>query len=218
MRPLFEVVTATANAAARRLTTAEKVRTMIGSPSGDDTKLESIIDRVSARAAEHCKLAQDPAGTPRSFGAETLRATFFKSATARGSKLLLPWRVPVTGFTSIVEDGVTLAEGTDFEHTGAAMLLRLSSDTPCHWSCGKIVVTFAAGWSLPTNVPPDLEEQVIEQVKSMYLGRDRDGTIKSETIADVGTWNFTGPGGGESSGLLPALESALSPFKDWSQS
>lgn len=220
MRPLFEVVTPTANAAARRLTTAEKVRTTIGSPAGDDTLLESIIDRVSARAAQHCKLAQDPVGTPLTFGAESLRATYFKSARERGSKLMLPWRIPVTAFSSIVEDGVTLEEGTDFEQTGRGILQRLSSDAPCHWSCGKIVVTFTGGWSLPGGVPPDLEEQVIEQVKAMYLGRTRDNTVRNETITDVGAWQYSVPGGDSigSSGLLMSLESALSPYKDWSQS
>lgn len=220
MRPLFEVVTPTANAAARRLTTAEKVRLMIGSPSGHDTLIESIIDRVSARAAQHCKLAQDATGALPTFGAETLRATYFKVSEARRGKLLLPWRVPVTGFSSIVEDGVTLAEGTDFEQISKAVLQRLSGDSHCDWSCGKIVVTFAAGWSLPGNVPPDLEEQVIDQVSAMYQSRDRDKTLKSETITDVGAWNYSAPGGSEigSSGLLISLESALSPYKDWSQS
>ena len=219
MRPLFEVVTPTATAATRRLTTAAKVRAMIGSLAGDDSKLEAIIDRVSARATKHCKLAIDPVGTVPSFGAEALRATFYPTQEPRGCDLMLPWRVPVTAITSIVEDGVTLAADTDYKLVGGGMVRRFSDGAPYDWSTGKIVVVYAAGWSLPDGVPPDLEEQVIEQVKTNYLGADRDNAIRSETINDVGAWQYAVAGGDSisSSGLLAALESALSQYKDWSQ-
>lgn len=77
MPPLFEVVTPTATAGARRLTTAANVRAMIGSPAGDDAKLKVIVGRVSARAAGYCKLARDATGMVPTFGTKSLRATFY---------------------------------------------------------------------------------------------------------------------------------------------
>lgn len=216
--PLFEVVTPTASAALRRLTTAANVRAMIGSPAGDDTKLESIIDRVSGDAATFCKLARDVAGALPTFGSEALRATWQKASATRRTRLILPWRTPVTAITSIVEDGVALAVGTDYKLVGGSMIERLSDDTPICWSCGKIVVLYTAGWSLPAGVPPTLEGKVIEQVKTVYMCADRDHAIRSETINDVYAAQYAVPGGDSigASGLLMELESALSPFKDWS--
>jgi len=217
--PLFEVVTPTASAALRRLTTAAKVRAMIGSPSGDDTKLESIIDRVSGDAATYCKLARGVAGDLITFGSEALRATWQKVRDPRGTKLILPWRTPVTLITSVVEDGVTLAAGTDYQLVGRSMIERLCNDAPIRWSCGKIVVLYSAGWTLPEGVPPELEGKVIEQVKTVYMGAERDHAVQSETINDVYAATYAAPGGTMgmgTSGLLMELEAALSPFKDWS--
>ena len=72
--PLFEVVTPAANAAARRLTTKENVKAALRSTTtDDDTLIEQYIDRVSAQAVRHCRLAR--AGTtPPTFGAETPRS------------------------------------------------------------------------------------------------------------------------------------------------
>ena len=60
--------------------------------------------------------------------------------------------------------------------------------------------------------------KVIEQVKTVYMGADRDHAIRSETINDVYAAQYAVPGGDsiDASGLLMELESALSPFKDWS--
>jgi len=215
--PVFEVVTPTASAAARRLTTAAIAREMIGSPSGDDTKLESIIDRISAKAARHCKLAVDVAGALPTFGSETVRATWNALAgSSRGSHLLLPWRVPVTSITSIVEDGVTLTPSTDYRHMGGGVVERLSGDTPICWSTGKIIALYVAGWALPSGVPPELEAAVIEQIKMTYFGADRDGAIRSETVPDVYQAQYNTPGGDgiSDSGLLVAVESALEDYKN----
>jgi hypothetical protein len=182
---LFEVVTPTASPAARRLTTAANVRAVIGSPIGDDSLLEQMIDRVSAAAAKYCNLAQDAIGTPPTFGRETCRATWLTSREGRTGKLLLPWRVPVVSVTSIVEDGATLV-GTDYRLRLGAILERLSDGAPVRWLSGQLVVVYVTGWDLVTNgAPPDLEAAVIDQVKAMYQGRKRDGNMRSFTASEV---------------------------------
>lgn len=218
--PLFEVVTPAANAAARRLTTAARVRAVLRvTTTSDDALIESIIDRASAMAAGYCRLARDQLGAVPTFGSETLRATWYAEAdnVRRGSRLVLPWRVPVTAISSVIEAGTTLAASTDYRLLSGFLLQRLSDDAPRAWSLGKIVVVYVAGWPLPDGVPAEVEGPLIEQVKLAYLGTDRDPGVRSETVPDVHQVQFNVAGGdaiGES-GLLKSLESALAPFRDW---
>jgi hypothetical protein len=98
------------------------------------------------------------------------------------------------------------------------MLERMADDTLVCWSTGKIVVSWTAGWSLPAEVPAELEGQVIEQVKMKYLATDRDPALRSENTPDVWSGSYAVAGGdsiGES-GLLRSLEVALSPYRVWS--
>lgn len=220
--PLFEVTSAAATAAARRLTTAAKVQAVaLAGATTDTTLIESMIDRVSALAAGYCGLARDAIGTFPTFGRETCRATWWAAGcAARPPLLLLPWRVPIVSITSVVEDGETLVASDDYALQPAGMLQRLSDDTPICWSAGKIVVTYVTGWNIPTAdvVPPDVEAAIIDQVKTMYLGRDRDGALRSETVFDVHQAAYSTGGGSDigASGLLVTVEGALAPYKNWS--
>lgn len=212
--PLFEVTTSAATAAARRLTTAAKVRALIGSPAGDDTKIETLIDGVSAECASQCGLARpaNMASAP-TFGQEVVKATWLKASRSRGTMLTLPWRVAITP-GQVVEDGVNLAVNVDYRLVGGGMLQRISGDTPVRWSGGKIVVPYTAGWVLPDGVPPELERQVIEQVKMAYFGAGDDPRVRSEAIPDTYQASYAVAGGDSigRSGLLLSLEGALVPF------
>ena len=151
------------------------------------------------------------------FGLEVVRATWLATDMDRGSVLILPWRTPIATVDSVVEDGTTLALNTNFRLVGGAMLERIADDAPVSWSPGKIVVSWTAGWSLPAEVPAELEGQVIEQVKMKYLATDRDPALRSENTFDIWSGSYAVVGGdsiGES-GLLKSLEAALYPFKTW---
>jgi len=215
--PLFEVTTPAANAAARRLTTAAKVRALIGSPTGDDAKIDSLIDGVSAECAAYCKLAR-PANmaSPPTFGQEVVRATWLASCERRTAMLILPWRVAITP-GQIVEDGVNLTANVDYRLVGGGMLQRMSAGSPTYWSSAGIVVPYTAGWVLPDGVSAELEHQVIEQVKMAYFGAAQNPAIRSESVPDVYQASFAVAGGDSigKSGLLTALEGALDPFKSW---
>lgn len=217
-RPLFEVTTPAANAAARRLTTAAKITTALRLASGTDTTiLEGIIDSVSAECARHCKLARPASwATPPTFGQEVVKATWLATNRERTSKLLLPWRLPISAIGQVVEDGTNLTVNVDFRLIGGAMLERLLEDAPVCWSIGKLVVPYTTGWSLPTDVPAELEGRVIEQVKMLYLGTDQNPALRSESVPEVYQASYSVAGGdsiGES-GLLVSLESVLDPFRD----
>ncbi len=211
--PRFEVTSTEVVVASRRLTTAAAVRAALKDTSSTyDTLIESIIDRVSADCVNFCNLARDIGGKQPTFVSETLRATWLITNCGRDHELLLPWRAPVTAITSVVEDGVTLTSA-DYQLTAGGILERISNDAPMPWSTGKIVVVYVAGVTAGT-IPPELEGKVIDQVKMLYLGTDRDGALRSEAVPDVYQASY-GVIGGDSiseSGLLKSLEHALAPY------
>ncbi|KAF0102232.1 MAG: hypothetical protein FD144_2667 [Rhodospirillaceae bacterium] len=212
---LLETTVAAAAGATRRLTTKEKVKTLIGlSGATDDTLLDQLIDQVSDDVARYCGLSADTAGAFPTFGAETLRATWYALTGDRDDILLLPWR-PSAAPTTVVENGVTLTNDTDYRLLPGGALQRVSGGCPSIWDpCFKVVVTLTAGWSLPTGVPPGVEARIIDQVKLAYQGRKRDHAIRSETIPNIHQASYAVPGGDSigQSGLLVALESVLSPY------
>ena len=205
--PMLEVTAAAAGGAARMLTTAANVQAVLGIAT-DTALIEAMIDRVSALAVARCGLARDVAGAMPTFGLETLRATWFVDSgeRPRGSAL--------------IEAAVTLTAGTDYRLVGGALVERLAEDAPIAWSNGKIVVAYVAGWALATAnaVPPDLEAAVIEQVKGMYVARARDPAVRSVSVPEVYSASYSVAGGDSigSSGLLPQVEAALAPYKNWS--
>lgn len=215
--PLFEVTTA-ASLAGRRLTTALKVTAALKLPAGTDTPLiEQIIDEVSGEGARHCRLARAANwATPPTFGQEVCKATWLRVDCERGSQLMLPWRVAISTFGQVVENGSNLTVNTDYQLLGGNLLERISNDIPIRWSSGKIVAPYTAGWSLPADVPAELEGQVIEQVKMRYLSTDRDRSLRSESEPDLYSATYGVPGGDTISenGLLRSLEAALDDFRD----
>jgi hypothetical protein len=215
--PRFEVTTP-ATLAGRRLTTALKVTNALKIAAGTDTSLiEEIIDGVSGECARYCRLARPSNwATPPTFGQEVCKATWLTASCERGTRLMLPWRVAISAFGQVVENGTNLTVNTDYQLLGGNLLERISSDTPIRWSSGKIVAPFTAGWSLPSDVPAELERQVIEQVKMLYLTTDRDRSLRSEAEPDLYSASY-GVAGGDTiheNGMLRSLVAALGDLRD----
>lgn len=202
-----------ASSGARWLTSRTNVKAAMGITSTDsDALIDLLIPQASALIVGGCGLAVDKAGSIASFGLETLVATYRERGLDRGEVLTLPWRVPVAGITSLTEDGTTLAAGTDFElvSTKPGKLRRLTDSSPTWWSSAAIVVTFTAGWSLPGNVPPDMEAAAIEQVRAMVHAAKRDPAVRSENVPDFAAVSYSLPGGDTFKGvLLPQVTAAL---------
>lgn len=78
--------------------------------------------------------------------------------------LLLPER-PVTSVASVVVDGVTLTEGTDYEWSAAGVLKRLGS-WPAKYR--SVVVTYTHGYD---PVPEDVQEAVAERAALAFTRR-----------------------------------------------
>lgn len=217
--PLFEVVTPAANAAARRLCSVAAVTSIMdeGDIPSDSAETEAAIDAVSAQMAREVDLAADATNVP-TFAQETLRATWFKGCD-RGQYLSLPWRVPVSSITSVVEDGVTLTTGTDYRLLSRGKVLRLENDgeTPTCWSSEKIVIVYVGGWAatLSETAPVELSTACAEQVKYKILTKSANPGLRSYTVNDLRSETFNVPGGDSisKSGLLVQVDAALAPYR-----
>lgn len=212
---LVETTVAAAAGATRRLTTAAKVKALLGETSSTyDTLLETIIDQISDDCARYCALASDSAGAFATFGAETLRATWYANSGVRDDVLFLPWR-PKVSVSTVVENGVSLVAGTDYRLLGG-QLQRIVSAAPAVWEpCYEVVVTLTAGWTLPAGVPSSLEARVIDQVRMVFAGRNRDPSVRSFSVPDVYQAAYSVAGGDTigDSGLLKSLEAALASWR-----
>lgn len=212
---LLETTTPAEAGAARRLTTKEKVKAFMGvSGSTDDALVDQLIDQVSADCVTYCGLAADSAGSFPTFGAETLRATWYNFERYRDDILLLPWR-PAVSVSKVVENDVELTAGVDYRPLAGGQIQRLCGGIPMSWpACWSVVVTLSAGWGLPDGVSPGLEGRVIDQVRMLFMARRRDPAIRSESVVDVGAASYAVAGGDSigRSGLLASLESALAPY------
>lgn len=206
--------------AARSLTTSTSVQTALRiSGSESDELIAALIPRVSALIVSWCRLAPDDAGAQPTFGLETLRATWQADGDGRGNDLWLPWRLPVSSVDSVTEDGTSLAAGADYVRIGArpGFLRRVSNGIACCWSAGTVVVEFKAGFASPAadTVEATIEAAAIEQIRAMLHGADRDPSIRSESVPDLGarTYSVTGGDVMGASVLLPAVRDMLAPWR-----
>lgn len=213
---LLETTVAAAAGSARRLTTKEKVKGDFGiTVTTYDALIDQYIDQVSDAAARYANLAADSAGAFPTFGAETLRATWYGYNGCREGNMLLPWR-PKLAVTGVAQAGTALVAGTNYRVLEGGELQPLSGGLPGAWyPDNDLVVTFTAGWTLPAGVPAALEAAVIDQVKLTYSGRSRDLNLRSESANDVGSVTYAVIGGDSisESGLLKSLERALEPYR-----
>jgi hypothetical protein len=91
-------------------------------------------------------------------------------------------RRPVSAISSVVEDGVTLTIGTDFElDPGTGRLSRLSDDEQIAWHFRKLVVGYTAGYAADA-IPADLQAAVIDIIQGLWSSFARDPFIKREVV------------------------------------
>jgi len=223
--PTFAVVTP-ADADARRFIDVATIRSLTGIPetgSGalTDEALSLRLDGVLADAADYCRLAEQP-GLPATLAKESVRATWVDVATAgcgasRGSRLLLPWRAPITAI-AVNEAGIELVEGVDFRHIGAGVIERISNGVACGWSQGSIVVDYTAGWEADDEdypPPANLVARFADQVRLIYFQGRQNPTLRSQDVPGVWSGTYSVAGGDTilASGRLASLEAALDRYR-----
>lgn len=238
MRPRFELVSGTSTAAERRLVSAETVRLLTGIPeTGEgavsDAVLNLHIDGVMAQIARSCRLAAARAA-PLTLAQESVRATwtlplwsstyhrhwhYWFSDEAR-TKLILPWRAPITAIDVSVDDA-SLEENVDYELLGSGVVRWMSTGS-C-WPLANVVVDYTAGF-VPLaadpayqedgeTLPADIVTMIAEQAR--YYSSRPDMSLRSEDIPGVWSGSYNVPGGDamDTSGLSLPLYDALAQFR-----
>jgi hypothetical protein len=166
------------------LTNAE-LSAAIGSPTLTTEQLDDLNARIAAMITRHCRVVA--AGvTPPTLRQETLRETF--RLKSRQDCLILARR-PIVSVSSVTEAGTALTVADDIEiEAGSGLLRRLSSDEEVCWPCGKIVVTYVAGWD---TVPDDLKQAAMKLAAVIYSEGVRvDPSLKRESIPGLGDREF----------------------------
>ena len=169
------------------------------SGSTDDTFLARAISACSAAVAQYCN---------RVFASENVVDTFLFSMRYNGGTPALEigpiqlFKRPVTAIASITENGVVLVANTDYVIDSAtAQIFRLdSSGNESVWANYPIVVTYTAGYTLPStnNSPPstlplDITDATGRLVFARYAERGRDPFVKITTAFGIGQTEYIVP-------------------------
>lgn len=150
----------------------------------DVTYLNRLIARASTAAAGYCN---------RVFPIETVKDEFWPQRDAfprllpGGVKPLQLTRFPIiaNGVTLVIENGVTLVDGTDYRvDYQNGQLSRLNSDSiyTRQWPAWTISVTYSAGYAA---IPDDVVDAVLRLVRARINARQRDPMLKGEEVPGV---------------------------------
>jgi uncharacterized phiE125 gp8 family phage protein len=182
------------------LTSVSAVRSQLGlTDNSEGENLARWISQASDTISKFCN---------RVFAEETVAETFRLKCREEG---LLLKRFPVSAIVSVVENDITLT-ATDYELANegdGGVLNRLRSDRECEWPIGKIVVTYTAGYALPTDLPDGIERAAIMLVSQYRNTSDRDPQIRSEAIEGAGSTSYF-DGLETQSGLAPEVIGLIS--------
>lgn len=124
-------------------------------------------------------------------------------------------RYPVTAIASVTEDSDAALDPSLYEVDAVTGLLyRLGSDggRHIHWTARQITIAYTGGY-VPDALPKQIEKAVLTMVKNRWFARDRDPSVRSRSIVDVGQWDYwvgNMPGG---SSLPPEVSSAVDEYR-----
>lgn len=192
------------------LTTLTNVKDELGiSSTVSDAALRRYITSASVAAAQYCN---------RVFQIETMKEEFFikRDRYSRlipgGADFLQLSRWPVDEVASVVQNGVTLVEDTDFKvDYEKGYLLRIDENGFSRkWSIDPTLVEYDGGYE---TVPADVEDAVIRMVSSRYIARGRDKSVRQENIPGVREVTYWIATGKESGNLPPDVTDILDNYR-----
>lgn len=190
------------------LTILANVKAELGiSTTAEDVNLETWIDQASGIITGSCN---------RVFGKETVTESFRNRQRWLEPERIILQRTPVTAVTSVVEDGTTLVEDTDYElDYESGIMTRLYGDYETRWNFRTLVVTYAGGYELLGTLPIAIERATITLVKQFRSAALRDPLLKSEEIPGVLSQTFwVGSTGDRSSGIPHEVETLIAPYRN----
>lgn len=227
------MITVTTKASSTALTTLMAVKLALDIKSREhDDWLNWQIGVVSAMACEilGVEMAED---ATRNLGVETVNETQDRRTRypwlpplgvirprREADTIIVLGRRPIISIASITENG-TPVDPCDYELFATdGRVKRLSSGLPAAWPCTIIVIAYTAGWNLPNdqnrNLPPPIEQAVIEGVKAAWFARKRDPNVKSDNVAGIRTVEYFFGTPGQDQPLPPLSMALLNPFRNMS--
>jgi hypothetical protein len=201
------IVTVTAAAETFDLTTLARMKRELGlTDNTKNTLLTDLIKECSAVISRYCG---------RTFAVETVQERWFPFRDAeprvitKGPDIVQLRRWPIVAITSVVEDGTTLVEETDFiVDAERGQLIRIdSSGYPTGWPTSTIVIIYSSGYSLIDELPREIERACIEFTRLKWFATKRDPLLKQESIPEVYSATYAVTESGDSE--LPASIAGL---------
>lgn len=209
------------------LTTVLNVVTDLNLDLGDDTLklyIRRLIHQASRAAAQYCN---------RDFALQGYTDTF-NTTRVDGIMAFSDFRglflanLPLVDIISVSENGTALTAGVDYEvDSSRAAIYRLDSTCAkrASWSNFPVVIVYRAGWTLPLqsqsgpnkllDFAPDVEDAVIRMIKSQTFVRQRNSTLKSESIPGVISreWQPINVGANMAANMPPDAAAILNNYK-----
>ncbi|HEU5018358.1 MAG TPA: phage head-tail connector protein [Pseudolabrys sp.] len=171
----------------------------------EDANLARWITAASDSVARYCR---------RVFAAQTYRETFRVAAKPD----LVLTRYPVGDVVSVVENETTLAADETEIETDSGVLRRLINDRLAWWACGKIVVTYRAGFADVTDtpsLPAPIERATIMLVSLFRQRAQRDPAVRQVTHGDTAVTYGLGQLGADADALPAEVTALLASYRDF---
>lgn len=213
-RPVSTVVTPAGSHDMTDLTTVKGELNITTTDAARDAVLSRYITTASKAAEQFCN---------RVFVIETVLDSFYPQRdrwpriVCAGPDPLQLSRFPIvaSSIASVIENGVTLTENTDFVADYAVgQLIRLDTNGfPTSWMTYPITVQYGAGYS---PLPADVSDAVIRMVAQRWFARGRDPNLRGETIPGVyqaNYWVQTSTSQGQDGNMSPDVQAMLDNYR-----
>ncbi|MDO9712452.1 hypothetical protein [Paracraurococcus lichenis] len=170
--------------------------------AASDTYLADLITQVSGTCASFC-------GRP-GWGRETVRQI---ERLAGWRDCIFLERDLVPSISSVTAADTALVADVDYELDGS-LLYRLSGDRRVAWSCGRVVIEYAAGYPLLGGLPYDLERAALDLCKAWWSAKGRDPQVRSLKVLNEIETAYFDPDKVQSIGGLPIdIAARLQPYR-----
>jgi hypothetical protein len=175
-----------------------------------DVSLKRYITSASAAASQYCNRVFQLEGMKDEFWPDRER---YRYQLPGGVDVLQLSRWPVASpITSVVENGVTLVEGTDFRVDYASVtLIRLDRNQyPRKWHAWPTIATYSGGF---VDIPDDVADAIIRMVTRRFAAKGRDPNLKQQSIPGVIEQQWWISTGTETGNMSPDITDVLDNYR-----
>lgn len=194
------------------LTTLAIIKEELGiTGNGIDDRLQRYLTGASAAAAQFCN---------RVFVVETLKDEFWPQRDPCPYLIsggLMPlqltrWPLIAASVSSVIENSITLIDGTDFRiDYEKGQLVRLDGSLyPRRWPAWPISAQYNAGFD---SIPDDVVDAVIRMVRTRWTAKDRDALLREENIPGVREAQYWIATGNEAGNMTPDVVDLLNNYR-----